>query len=122
MVYLLNTPLPDRQQVHRALTRIYGLGPAQATHLCQEVGLGPHIRLAQVTPGDLDRLGHLVARDYETGAHLRRRQRQDIQRLVAMGAVRGFRHREGLPVRGQRTHTNARTARRLHRPRRPLAP
>ena len=110
---ILGTYFDNEAPVRQALTQVYGLGRTTATQVCNRLGLGAQYRIGALTPGQLDRLVYLIHHHYETGPGVRRTQVQDVQRLVRVGAYRGFRHVNALPVRGQRTSTNSRTARRV---------
>ncbi len=111
MIYFLNTHLPDKKKVYIALTQIYGLGLYQSIQICDELGIGKQKRVIQLHSSELEALSNIITQHYETGTDVRRSNLQNIQRLIKIGAYRGFRHIEGLPVRGQKTHGNSRTAR-----------
>lgn len=113
MIYFLNTHLPDKKKVYIALTQIYGLGLYQSMQICDELGIGKQKRILQLNPSELEALANIITQHYETGTEVRRSNLQNIQRLIKIGAYRGFRHTEGLPVRGQKTHGNSRTTRKL---------
>ncbi len=112
MVYLFNTNLENKKKVKIALTSIYGMGQKQASHICDLIGISEDIRMEQLTIDQVERLTHYLNQIGPLGSQLRHQKRQVLQRLVKIASYRGFRHTEGLPCRGQRTHGNARTVRR----------
>jgi len=91
-----------------ALTSIYGIGHTRAQQICQEAGVNPAAKMKDLTDADVDKLREGVAK-FSVEGDLRREITMNIKRLMDLGCYRGLRHRRGLPVRGQRTHTNART-------------
>ncbi len=101
--------IPDNKRLVIALTYIYGIGNAQAEKLCKQLQLNPDIRAREISQDDIARLNASLQNDYTVEGDLRRQVQGNIKRLIAIGSYRGMRHRLGLPVRGQRTHTNART-------------
>jgi len=101
--------IPTAKRVEIALTYIYGIGPAQSKKICAEVGIPPQRRVNQLTEEEILRIREAIDRDYKVEGDLRREVSVNIKRLMDLGCYRGLRHRRGLPVRGQRTHTNART-------------
>lgn len=113
MVYLLNTNLSNKKKVSLALCDIYGLGKFQSKQICIQLGISENLRIKQLTGFQLEQLTQLITQDYNIGIDLRRSVQQNIQRLVKIASYRGFRHTEGLTVRGQRTHGNSRTVRKL---------
>jgi len=113
MVYLLNTNLNSKKKLHIALQKIYGLGKYQSIQICNDLGISTEKCVKQLTSGDFEKLTQIISQNYEIGLDIRRSVIQNIQRLVKIGSYRGFRHIEGLPVRGQKTHGNSRTARKL---------
>ena len=113
MVYLLHTNLNNKKKVSLALCDIYGLGNFQSKQICMQLGISENIRIKQLTGFQLEQLTQLITQEYNIGVDLRRAVQQNIQRLVKIASYRGFRHTEGLPVRGQRTHGNSRTVRKL---------
>ena len=92
-----------------ALTYLYGVGPKIARDLCHKAGVDPQVRARELREDELARLAALLDKDYVVEGQLRRQRNQNIVRLRDIGCYRGLRHRRGLPVRGQRTRTNART-------------
>ena len=113
MVYFLNTNLNNKKKVYIALTKIYGLGLYQTSQICDELGISPEKRIKQLTQGELEKLTNFITQNYDIGIDIKKSKLQNIQRLIKIGTYRGFRHREGLPVRGQKTHGNSRTVRKL---------
>ena len=109
MARISGIDLPRDKQLETALTYIYGIGPTSAQQICATVGLDPTTRVRDLSEDDASRLRDAVEKDYRVEGDLRREVNGHIKRLVEIGCYRGLRHRRGLPVRGQRTKTNART-------------
>ena len=109
MARISGIDLPRDKQLETALTYIYGIGPTSAKQICETVGLDPTTRVRDLSEDDASRLRDAVEKDYRVEGDLRREVNGHIKRLVEIGCYRGLRHRRGLPVRGQRTKTNART-------------
>jgi small subunit ribosomal protein S13 len=101
--------LPTNKRVVIALRYIYGIGPTNAVEICERVGIAPERRVNQLTEDEIIRIRDTIDRDFTVEGDLRREVAMNIKRLMDLGCYRGLRHRRGLPVRGQRTHTNART-------------
>jgi small subunit ribosomal protein S13 len=101
--------LPRDKRVETALTYIYGVGPSTSKEILSRTGVNPDIRVRELTEGDVARLREILEREYRVEGDLRRQIQMNIRRLSEIGCYRGIRHRRGLPVRGQRTKTNART-------------
>lgn len=101
--------LPNDKPNFVSLQYLYGIGRAKAFELCFKLDLDPQAKARELSDDDIARLNSLLDREYETEGQLRRRVQQDIARLRDIHSYRGNRHRRGLPVRGQRTRTNART-------------
>jgi small subunit ribosomal protein S13 len=101
--------IPTNKRVEIALTYIYGIGRVKAKQICEKVGLPAERRVNQLTDAEVLQIREAIDRDYKVEGDLRREIAMDIKRLMDLGCYRGLRHRKGLPVRGQRTHTNART-------------
>jgi small subunit ribosomal protein S13 len=99
-----------------ALTYIHGIGPTKAEEICSKVGIPADRRVHQLTDDEVVRIREVIDRDYRVEGDLRREVAMNIKRLMDLGCYRGLRHRKGLPVRGQRTHTNARTRKGPARP------
>ena len=115
MARIAGVNIPDRKHVRIALTHIYGIGRTRALDICNAVGVGPDVAVRDLTDAELDALRGEVAKGVTEG-DLRREVSMNIKRLMDLGCYRGIRHRRGLPVRGQRTHTNARTRKGPRRP------
>ena len=109
MPRLLGVDIPNDKATVISLTYIYGVGPKVARELCFKAGLDPDRKARDLADDELSRLAALMERDYIVEGPLRRQTQQDINRLRDIKCYRGIRHRVGLPVRGQRTRTNART-------------
>jgi small subunit ribosomal protein S13 len=101
--------LPTNKRVVIALRYIYGVGPTNAVEICKKVGIDDKRRVNQLTEDEIVRIRETIDKDYTVEGDLRREVAMNIKRLMDLGTYRGLRHRKGLPVRGQRTHTNART-------------
>ena len=115
MARIAGINIPDRKHVGIALTHIYGIGRARALEICNAIGVNPGVAVRDLTDAELDALRGEVAKGVTEG-DLRREVSMNIKRLMDLGCYRGIRHRRGLPVRGQRTHTNARTRKGPRRP------
>ena len=109
MPRLLGVDIPNDRPTAVSLTYIYGVGPRTARNLCHSAGIDPHVRARSLREDELARLAAILDKDYVVEGQLRRQQNQNIIRLRDISCYRGLRHRRGLPVRGQRTRTNART-------------
>jgi small subunit ribosomal protein S13 len=108
--------IPSQKQVGIALTYIYGIGRTTALRVCEGVGLDPARRVNELTDAEIGRIREKIDREAKVEGDLRRDVAMSIKRLMDLGCYRGLRHRRGLPVRGQRTHTNARTRKGKARP------
>ncbi len=109
MPRLLGVDIPNDKPTVISLTYLFGVGSKVARELCQKAGIDPSKRARELAEDELSRLGVLLERDYVVEGPLRRQLQQSISRLREIKCYRGIRHRMGLPVRGQRTRTNART-------------
>jgi small subunit ribosomal protein S13 len=109
MPRLLGVDIPNDRPAVVALTYLYGVGPQSARELCHKAGISQQARAADLHEDEVARLAALLDKDYVVEGQLRRQLNQNITRLRDIGCYRGLRHRRGLPVRGQRTRTNART-------------
>jgi small subunit ribosomal protein S13 len=109
MARLAGVDLPREKRVEVALTYVFGIGRTRAQETLQNTGVNPDTRVRDLTEEDLVKLREWVDANYKTEGDLRREIAADIRRKVEIGCYQGLRHRRGLPVRGQRTHTNART-------------
>ena len=109
MPRLLGVDIPNNRPTAVALTYLYGVSPQIAAELCRKTGVDPTVRAKDLKEEEIARLAALLDNDYVVEGQLRRQVNQNIARLREIGCYRGIRHRKGLPVRGQRTKTNART-------------
>ena len=109
MARIAGIDLPREKRIEIALTYIYGIGRTSATKILAEAGVNPDIRVKDLSEEDEAKLRDIIGRDYVVEGDLRRNVAMDIKRLTEIGCYRGVRHRKGLPVRGQRSKTNART-------------
>ncbi len=109
MARIAGVDLPRDKRVEVALTYIYGIGRSRAGEILQITGINPDTRVRNLTEEEVTRLREVIDRNYKVEGDLRRDVAMDIRRLIEIGCYRGLRHRKGLPVRGQRTRTNART-------------
>ena len=109
MARIAGIDLPREKRIEIGLTYIYGIGRTSATKILAEAGVDADIRVKNLSEEDEDKLRDIIARDYTVEGDLRRNVAMDIKRLTEIGCYRGVRHRKGLPVRGQRSKTNART-------------
>jgi small subunit ribosomal protein S13 len=109
MPRILGVDIPNDKPTHISLRYINGIGPTSALKLCQQAGVDPQRRARELTDDDISRLASILDKDYTVEGPLRRQIQQNIARLKDISCYRGLRHRRGLPVRGQRTRTNART-------------
>ena len=109
MARIAGIDLPREKRIEIALTYIYGIGRTSATKILEETGINPDVRVKDLTEEDEIKLSKVIADKYTVEGDLRREVAMDIKRLVEIGSYRGMRHRKGLPVRGQRSKTNART-------------
>ncbi len=109
MARIAGVDLPREKRVEIGLTYIFGIGLTTSQTICRETGINPDTRVRNLTEEEVVRLREFIDRNLKVEGDLRREVSQNIKRLMEIGCYRGLRHRKGLPVRGQRTHTNART-------------
>ena len=109
MARIAGIDLPKDKRVEIGLTYIYGLGRTSANKILEEAGINPDTRVKDLTDADEAKLREIIGHEYTVEGDLRRNVAMDIKRLTEIGCYRGIRHRKGLPVRGQRSKTNART-------------
>ena len=109
MARIAGVNLPTNKRIVIALQYIYGIGGAKAKEILEKVSIPESRRVSQLTDQEVLQLREMLDRDYMVEGDLRREVAMNIKRLMDLGCYRGLRHRKGLPVRGQRTHTNART-------------
>jgi small subunit ribosomal protein S13 len=101
--------LPRDKRLEIGLTYIYGIGLTRAQNICAETGVDPDTRIRQLTDDEVTRIRRYIEAAFQVEGDLRREVQQNIKRKIEIGSYQGIRHRRGLPVRGQRTHTNARS-------------
>jgi small subunit ribosomal protein S13 len=111
MAIVAGVNIPDNKRVEVALTAIYGIGPKQAKDVIDEVGIINNPKVKDLTESELNSIRGVIDKDRMIEGDLRREVNQNIRRLIDIGSFRGTRHRKNLPVRGQRTKTNARAKR-----------
>lgn len=109
MARIAGVDLPRDKRVEAALPYIYGIGWSLSHEILQKTGINPDTRVRDLTEDEVARLREVIDRDYKVEGDLQREIQLNIKRLIEIGSYRGLRHRRGLPVRGQRTKTNART-------------
>ena len=109
MALLFGVDLPREKRIEIGLTYIYGIGNTTAKKIIAETGVNPDIRVKDISEDDLQKIREYIDKNLTVEGDLHREVSQNIKRLMEIGCYRGLRHRKGLPVRGQRTHTNART-------------
>ena len=109
MARITGVDLPREKRVEIALTYIFGIGLTTSKTIVRETGISPDTRVRDLTEEEVVRLREYIDKNLKVEGDLRRETSQNIKRLMEIGCYRGLRHRKGLPVRGQRTHTNART-------------
>jgi small subunit ribosomal protein S13 len=109
MARIAGVDLPREKKVEIGLTYIFGIGRTSARNILLATGVSPALRIRELSDTDVNRLRQIIERDYRVEGALRTEVAMNIKRLMDIGSYRGIRHRRGLPVRGQRTHTNART-------------
>lgn len=109
MARIAGIDIPMNKRSVIALTYIYGIGNSTALKILKKAGVAESVRVKDLTEAEIARIRSLIEKEHEVEGDLRRTVNMNIKRLMDIGAYRGLRHRRGLPVRGQRTHTNART-------------
>ena len=109
MARIAGVDIPREKRLEISLTYIFGIGRTTAQKICAELGLDPNTRVRDLTDEEVNRIRSYVDTNLEVEGDLRREISQDIKRKIEIGCYQGVRHRKGLPVHGQRTHTNART-------------
>ena len=109
MARIAGVDIPSGKRVEIALTYIYGIGRSLAKKIIEESSIDPNTRVRDLTEEEISSLRDVIERSYKVEGELRTGMAMNIKRLIDIGSYRGLRHRRGLPVRGQRTHTNART-------------
>ncbi len=109
MARIAGVNIPTNKRVLISLRYIYGIGPSNAKDICQQLAIPEERRVNQLSDEEVLKIRELIDREYRVEGDLRREVAMNIKRLMDLGCYRGLRHRRGLPVHGQRTHTNART-------------
>ena len=109
MARIAGVDLPREKRVEIGLTYIFGIGRAKANEILKKTGINPDTRVKDLTDDEISKLREIIDKEYKVEGELRREIAMNIKRLIEIGCYRGRRHRLGLPVRGQRTRTNART-------------
>ncbi len=109
MARIAGVNIPSSKRLEIALTYIHGLGPARSKEICAQAGLDVNKRVNELNDSEVIKLREIIDANYTVEGELRREVGMNIKRLMDLGCYRGLRHRRRLPVRGQRTHTNART-------------
>jgi small subunit ribosomal protein S13 len=109
MARIAGVDLPNRKRAEIGLTYIYGIGRARSNSILYRAGVDPNKKVADLSEDEVSRIRQIIEDEGAVEGDLRKEVSMNIRRLIEMGAYRGLRHRRGLPVRGQRTHTNART-------------
>jgi small subunit ribosomal protein S13 len=109
MARIAGVDLPKHKHVAYSLPYLYGIGRATAFEICAKAGIDPKKKTEELTENDIKKIRELLETEYKVEGDLRREVQMNIKRLMDLGCYRGLRHRRGLPVNGQRTHTNART-------------
>lgn len=109
MARIAGVDIPRHKRIEIALTYIYGIGPAIAKRVVKDAGIDGKVRTQELTEAEVARIRSVIEANVKVEGDLRKEVAMNIKRLMDLNSYRGFRHRRGLPVRGQRTHTNART-------------
>ncbi len=109
MPRIVGVDIPKQKPIDIALTSIFGVGRKIAGDIVREAGIKPGLRAKDLTEDEVGKISSIIQKKYQVEGDLRRDRSQNVNRLMNIGCYRGLRHRRGLPVRGQRTHTNART-------------
>ncbi|MFC2068331.1 30S ribosomal protein S13 [Chloroflexota bacterium] len=111
MARIAGVDIPRDKQIWVSLQYIYGIGLTQSQKILTQTGISPDVKVSNLTEEEVNRLREVIDRDYKVEGELRKEVNLNIKRLIEIGSYRGLRHRHSLPVRGQRTRTNARTKR-----------
>ena len=109
MPRIVGVDIPKEKKIYVSLGYIYGIGLAMATKICKQAGISPDVRAKNLTEEEVSKITGIIQKEYRTEGNLRREVAMNIKRLMDIGSYRGSRHKKSLPVRGQRTRTNART-------------
>ena len=116
MARIAGVNIPSGKRIEIALTYIFGIGPTRARQICTEINLDERKRVNSLTEEELSKIRDVIEKKFTVEGDLRRENAMNLKRLIDLGCYRGLRHRKGLPVRGQRTNTNARTRKGKARP------
>jgi small subunit ribosomal protein S13 len=111
MSFILGTRYAPTKKIRIALTKVFGIGASRANQICEKLGLSETYKVNQLTKNQIDQILKIFNQNYLIDSELLRIIQNDVKRLIHIGCYRGLRHNEGLPLRGQRTHTNAKTSR-----------
>ena len=111
MARISGVDIPREKKIEVSLSYIYGIGRQTALKICSQVNISPDTKVRDLTDDEVGRIREVIDKNFTVEGELRKQVRQDIQRLIEINSYRGIRHRRGLPARGQRTRTNARTKR-----------
>jgi small subunit ribosomal protein S13 len=111
MARIVGVDIPRNKHIGISLQYIYGIGPSLSQEILARTSINPDIKVSDLTEDEVNRLRELIDREYKAEGELRKEVNLNIKRLIEIGSYRGIRHRHGLPLRGQRTRTNARTKR-----------
>ena len=109
MARIAGVDLPNKKRAEIGLTYIYGIGRARSLSICYRAGIDPNKKVGELAEEEISRVRQILEEEGAVEGDLRKEGSMNVKRLIEMGSYRGLRHRRGLPVRGQRTHTNART-------------
>lgn len=109
MARIAGVDIPRDKRVEISLTYIFGIGPTRASLICEHTGINPDTRVRSLTDDEVATIRRFIENNFQVEGDLRREIQQNIKRKIEIGSYQGIRHRRGLPVRGQRTHTNARS-------------
>lgn len=109
MARIAGVDLPKNKRIEIALTYVFGIGKTASRKIIDEAGIDPNTRTQNLTEGQIAQIRKIMDKDYKVEGDLRKEVAMNIKRIMDIGSYKGIRHRRGLPVRGQRTHTNART-------------
>jgi len=109
MPRIIGTDIPENKRLIISLTYIYGVGPSRAQEIVERLNLDPNMRASELTQDDIAKINSFLQTEFVVEGDLKRQVQNNIKRLISIHSYRGLRHRLGLPVRGQRTQTNART-------------
>ena len=109
MPRIVGVDIPKEKKIYVSLSYIYGIGQPTAVRICQQAGISPDVRAKNLTEEEVSKITGIIQKEYRTEGNLRREVSMNIKRLMDIQSYRGSRHKKSLPVRGQRTRTNART-------------